>query len=271
MVRLRVPTAFVATLVALALASLSSAPPCRAEVTALRILGAHDYIVPGSALNSCQLRFDATRPSERAVLRVENRFGECVRRFTIAPSTRARLFSWDGCDEHGRSLTPEDAPYTYRLRAGRWPAARQDVLSGLGLARWPIAVHVTDPLKDNYASGIDEETISTDLVLIMLGVNGGSRRIARRYDVEEEGKGAAIWPLDERGDRFPMYTTPTPRLGLPDIRYELTMIVLPGGVLDEATNPFDADDNRPGTQVGFSDIFAVTPSGDMQVSVRRTW
>ena len=237
----------------------------------MRILGAHDFIVPGSALNSCQVRFDATRASDRAVLHVENRFGEGVRRFTIAPSPQARLVCWDGRDRDGRPLSQEEAPYTYRLRAGRQGAARQDVLSGIGLARWPVAVGVIDPLQDGYASGIDEETITTDLVLIMLGVRGGATEIAQQYDVQEVGKGADIWLRDGRGQPLSIYTTPTPRLGLPEINHVLTMIVLPGGVLDNARNPFDTDHDRPSTQAGLSYSFRVTPEGRKLATSERTW
>ncbi|MGI5817645.1 MAG: hypothetical protein ACOX9R_06050 [Armatimonadota bacterium] len=168
-----------------------------------RILGAHDFIVPESALNACQIRYHDPGPDARAVLLVENRFGETVRRFSLRPSARAQLLRWDGCDREGNPLSEADAPYAYRLQA-RAPggSAHTDAHGGIGLREWGISQSVIDPPKDGFASGIDLATITPDLVKLMLSLDGGPRWIARHLDVEEVGKGARITPLHPDGRPF---------------------------------------------------------------------
>jgi hypothetical protein len=124
-----------------------------------------------------------------------------------------------------------------------------------------------DPLRDGYATGVDETKVTASLVTTKVRDHhyGGAcpwttlsfMAVAVDYSVEMLLKSA--------GAEHVFYVMPS------DKKYELESSVLAGGAEDRVGNEFDADDSAAGAQKNFSFEFRIESGGTINVLSQNAW
>ncbi len=216
---------------------------------------AGDFIVPGSQRNTIRYSWEPDEEDpDTVILEVYDNGENLVRTIEGLPTSYSDSndyaeYEWDGLDDDGNPLEETNAPYELRIKADWQGTEFEDEISA-DVKEWKLVLKIPDKpaYEDATTTGIDMDTVTTD----------GDLVVFKQQFVEEEGDAIKIDHIDvdeseenstdvevvllRDGDDNPFifYTSPT-NLPDPSIRYELTMEVDDGGVLDEAHNPWDMD------------------------------
>jgi hypothetical protein len=240
---------------------------CNVEITA-----SGDYIVPGSSLNTIRYVVSPSGFPATVKMEVKNSSGTVVRTLTGLPTSNESSgyaqYQWDGNDDSGDPLTEKDSAYTVRLIATQGNLECTDKVDDRQVEEWTMTLTLRDipaPGTD-YASGIDEDTVTTDLFIVKAQPAGGTLTTMTYYDITADtgtqARDCDVGLMVDTSTYYVFYTTPTTD-GLPEIKYTMDLKVLDGGVLDLGKNEWDMDPDQDGRQTHGTWTFKISSAGTL--------
>ncbi len=239
---------------------------------------AHDYIVPGSSLNTIRYRIYMPPGAVNAMITVTDSSTDIVREMPVSTSNGLNIHQWDGKDDSAELLTATAAPYTYDLDVTYEGQSRpywSDTLAGRGVLEWGCRIFIRDRYSSDttFETGVNEETIADEngepvSFYVSSQATGASCDTIAYYEVYadtgEHGWDSDIDLLDSTGGGvYIFYTTPTPDPDLPLIDYVMELWETDPYVQDVATNEWDMDPTQAGQQTKGTWEFRITPFGEI--------
>jgi hypothetical protein len=212
-------------------------------------------VVPGSGSNVIRYTLNPS-PVDAVRLEVRDKDSKLVRTITGLPTANNAWkdnkeyvdYKWDGLDDCKQPLKQEGSPFVLRVVATK-SGAESKYETTAQVKSWKFTYRISDRPDGAAAgaSGIDVNTVTTELVQTTVQPDGGDAVRVPVYGLKESGKDVDVTLLKSYadGDFFLVYTSPTK----PNkIGYTITVQSKPGGALDKAGNEWDMDPHKPGIQ-----------------------
>jgi hypothetical protein len=208
--------------------------------------------VPGSGANVIRYKLDPS-PADDVRLEVYDKDSKLVRTIRGLPKANGTdgsvEFKWNGLDDAGQPLKQEGSPFRLRVVATKRGAETPDERTAQ-VKSWKFSYRISDrPEGAGGFSGIDVNTVSTDLIETFVQPDGGDDVHVPVYELKKTAKDEDVDVTLKRsyadGDFFFIYTSPTKPN---QIKYTIRVHSNPGGALDKAGNEWDMDPKAPGIQ-----------------------
>ncbi len=239
-------------------------------VADITITDAPDWIVPGCNKNTIKYEIEGanfTTVKMEVFDKSDDSNGPVFSDITLATTKGSHSFDWNGKNSDGAVLTESASPYRIVLTGSRSDADCTDEETDQKIKEWYVYGILNDPLKDGWASGVNEDTVTDELVDVDVRFHhsgGTSSWAALSFSTVEKEYSVEMTYMS--GDSYHIfYVMP------PDKKYEMQTYIKEGGGQDHAHHEFDADHSQSGRQRHYSYTFRIKPDGTLRILSHNAW